>query len=314
MKKGYIFIILTAFLYSTQEIAGKMVVKLDPFQVMFWSFLIGGIVLLPRAIKDLKNRDLKLELNDFLYFLFTGTLCVPLAMSALQVAVGYTKASTVAVIISSNAIFTVPFAYIILKEKVNKATAISIVLSLIGIIFIFNPAKLVAGLGKGNDLIGILIALFGAVTFALFNVFTTKRIHKYGGYIFNCFSFLFGDAVLLIWLLITNRPIATGITINSILVLIYIGVFVKGLGYVFYLGAMKETSAVIASTVFLIKPALAPLIALVALQESIKNNVIAGIVFIIVGSYINFRYKKNNEANKLAPSNKEKDEVVGTVK
>lgn len=100
------------------------------------------------------------------------------------------------------------------------------------------------------------------------------------------------------------------ITPNSIVVLLYMGIFIKEIGYVFYLGAMNETTAIIASTVFLIKSALAPLIALILLQESIKNNVIAGIVFIIVGSYINFRYKKNNEANKLSLSNEEKNAIM----
>lgn len=308
--KGYIFIVLTALFFSTQEIAGKILSsknKVDPYQVMFLAFLIGAVTLLPFAINDLKKKNIKLKLNDYLYFLFTGTLCVPLAMTALQVAVVYTKASTAAVIISSNAIFTIPFAYLILKEKLNKGTVLSLIFSLIGIGFIFNPAQLVSGFA-GNDMKGMSIALFAAVTFALYNVFTTKRIQKYGGYIFNCFSFLFGDLVLFIFLLITHKPVISGITTANIIPLLYMGIFVKGVGYIFYLGAMKETSAVVASTAFLIKPALAPLIALLILQESIKSNVIVGIVFIIVGSYVNFRYKMN--ADKVSLKNNESAKAV----
>ncbi|NLU07881.1 MAG: EamA family transporter, partial [Clostridiales bacterium] len=46
MKKGYIFIILTAILYSTAEVAGRILAQsgsMDPFQVMFIAFLIGAI-------------------------------------------------------------------------------------------------------------------------------------------------------------------------------------------------------------------------------------------------------------------------------
>ncbi len=51
MKKAYIFVILTAFLFGTMEVACKLAgSELDPFQLTFLRFAIGGLILLPFAV------------------------------------------------------------------------------------------------------------------------------------------------------------------------------------------------------------------------------------------------------------------------
>jgi len=304
LKKGYLFILLTAIFYSTQEISGKMLAQkgaMDPFQVMMIVFLIGAIVLLPMAVKDMKAKKIKLNGNDLGYLALCGILAVSISMSMLQFAVTYTKASTAAVLFCTNAVFTIPFAYFILKEKIKGITIVSIIVSLIGVVIIFNPAKVMEGIGGSKDLIGICFALIAAVVWSLYTVISKKRIDVYGGYVFNCISFFFGVIALLLLLIVTGRPILSGITLNNILVLLYMGIFIKAVGYICYLGAIKETSAVTASTVFLIKPALATILAILILGESIEVNVIIGIVFIIIGSIINYSSnKKGNDLKKVA--------------
>lgn len=265
MKKGNIFILLTALAYSTQEIANKMLVgKLDSFQITFFIFIIGAILLTPVALKDLKTREMKLTSNDFGYFALNALLCIPISMSLLSFAGRYTLASTSAVIFSSNAIFTVPFAYIILKEKINKATAISLLLGVIGVVIItVVPSSKTAS----SNLLGIIFALGAAIAWSLFTVISKIRISKYGGYIFNCIVFYCGALMVLIILFATGRPIIKGLDMHAILILVYMGLFIKALGYIFYLGAIRLTSAVTASLVFLIKPALASILAVLILGD-----------------------------------------------
>lgn len=294
LKKGYLYIALAAVIFSTMELVGKMIaVKINPYELTFIRFLIGGLVLLPFSIKEIKARNLKLDSKDFLFFLFTGVLCVVVCMSFFQLAVLYTKASTVAVVFSTNPIFTVPFAYFILKEAIPKKTIVSLVFSLGGIIFILNPFNL------SMDFKGIILAVLSAVTFSLYLVIGKLRIKRYGGFISNCFTFLFGDLVLLIGLLIFRIPIISGINSSNIIQLIYLGIVVTGFGYVFYFLAMKETSAIAASTVFFIKPALAPLLALLILHESIPLNTVMGIILILVGSYISIKPSKDSSKSEL---------------
>ena len=117
LKKGIICIFITTIAFSTIEIVAKTIHGIDPLQMNFIRFFIGGIFLLPFAIKELHKRKLKLTLNDFLFFALTGTIGVTISMCFFQTAVVFTKASIVAVIFSTNPIFTAPLAFFILKEK-----------------------------------------------------------------------------------------------------------------------------------------------------------------------------------------------------
>lgn len=288
MKKGIIYIALSAFIFSTMEVVGKLITgDLNAFQVTFLRFLIGCVVLLPFTVNELKKRTIKINRDDIIYFILTGLLCIPISMVLLQVSVVYTKASTAAIMFSTNPVFTIPFAYFILKESIRKENIYSIAISLIGILFIFNPLSI------GDGIKGMFIALASSITFSLYTVISKKRIEKYGGIIFNFFTFLVGDLVLLVILIIFNIPIIKGVTVSNIPIILYLGIILTGLGYVFYISAIKETSPVVASTVFFIKPALAPIVAVILLKEAITFNVMIGIVFILIGSYIGFRGKQS---------------------
>ncbi|MGO2916612.1 MAG: EamA family transporter, partial [Leuconostoc falkenbergense] len=63
---------------------------------------------------------------------------------------------------------------------------------------------------------------------------------------------------------------------------------VTAAGYVLYSLAMEASDVSTASLVFFIKPALAPILALIILHESIKLNTIIGVVIIVIGSTIMF--------------------------
>lgn len=283
MNKGYFYILVTALAFSTMEIVGKMIAtEINPFQITLIRFLIGGMLLLPFALREVRKREMALKLKDYGFFLLSGFLSIVVSMSFFQLAVLHTKASIVAVIFSTNPVFTIPFACLILKEKLHRKTVLSLIASISGILLIFNPFS------ASPDIKGILLAVVAAVTFSLYTVINKTRIEKYGGLVLNCFSFLMGDALLLLFLLYYRIPILTGVGSGNILHLLYLGIFVTGIGYWCYFEGMKKTSAITASMVFFIKPALAPVLSLLLLGESIKVNTGLGILCIISGALITF--------------------------
>ncbi|NTW70932.1 MAG: EamA family transporter [Eubacteriaceae bacterium] len=308
MKKGYLFIFLATLLFSSMEIALKANShSFNPVQLNFLRFSIGALLLCPFAYNRLKIMNLRLEGRDFAFFAFTGFICIVISMTFHQLSVVYSKASLAAILFSSNPIFLVPMAHYFLKEKVTPGIVVSIIVSLFGMGIILNPFHMTA------DPKGILFAFLASFTFAIYSVMIKSRNKKYGGIVLTSFSFIMGSIELFILILVTrieyvshwltfsglgtfaNIPIFDGITLFLIPSLIYIGVFVTGLGYMFYFLAMEETSASMASLVFLIKPALSPVMAFFILQESITANIAIGILIIMVGSGIMFI--SNNQIN-----------------
>lgn len=286
MKRGYVFILLTALAFSTMEVVGKTIAnQLNPLQLNFLRFLIGGLVLLPFALSELRAKKLRLTANDFLFFAVTGFLGIAFSMSLFQMAVLYAKASVVAVIVSTNPIFTVPFAYFILREKLPPNTLLALLLCLAGLGFFLNP------FGMNADLHGIWLAIASAVSFSLYGVISRKRVEKYGSFALNSLTFLVACAMLFVYLTVSGIPTFTGINAGNVLQVAYMGVVVTGLGYLFYFLAMRETSAVTASTVFFIKPALAPILSWIALHEVLRPNTIIGVLLVLAGSFVMLRAK-----------------------
>lgn len=308
MKKGILYIFLATILFSSMEIVLKIIsTQFHPLQITLLRFVIGSVVLAPMAVKKLKLKGLSIEKSDLVYFMLTGFICVVVSMTFYQLAILYTKASIVAVIFSCNPVFVIPLAHYILKEKIYRTTIFSMLISLAGIISILNPFNISVSIS------GVTFAVLSAVAFALYGVVGKFKTAKYGSIVFTCFSFFMGSIELFLIIILSriefianlltnsslkgfaNIPLIAGIQLSNIPSIIYIGIFVTGLGYTFYFLAMEETSATTASIVFFIKPALAPVLALLIISETIAPNTLLGIVLIIIGSSITLisNYRKS---------------------
>ena len=77
MKKVVIYVCLTAFFFGTMEVALKVAGgSLDPIQMTFLRFLIGGLVLAPLGWSDLRKRGAKLTGGDVLWLAAVGIMGV----------------------------------------------------------------------------------------------------------------------------------------------------------------------------------------------------------------------------------------------
>ena len=79
---------MTAFLFGTMEVALKLTGSaLDPFQLTFLRFLIGGLVLLPFAVGQMKRRQVRLTGHDILILAGVGLIGVTISMSLFQLSI-----------------------------------------------------------------------------------------------------------------------------------------------------------------------------------------------------------------------------------
>lgn len=180
------------------------------------------------------------------------------------------------------------FAHFLANDKFTKKKALVLLLSAIGLVIVANPFNL----GEGNSLLGILLSLLAAVSFGLYSALGKRRIEKIGDVPQTSLSFIFGSLVMMVIMLIMDKPIVSGIEWGDVPLIIYLGVFVTGIGYYFYFEAIHACGPSNASIVFFLKPIFAPIIAFIILKEPITINIIIGLVFILTGSYINIRKPK----------------------
>lgn len=298
-RSGYLYIVLCAVIFSTMEVMLKTVHGVfAPMQITCLRFLIGGILLIPFAVRSIRKKGAILTRADLGYFALTGFLCVAFSMVLYQMAVTYTKASVVAVIFSCNPIFVTVLAWLLLKETIHCNHISALILELIAVFIIIDP------LHASLDPTGALLAIAAALMFSFYSVIGKKRTPRFGGIAVTCLSFLFGSVELLLILLLgrtaavggffasvglnifVNVPLFSNIPLSALPSLAYICAVNSAAGYVCHMMALEKTSAQEASLIFFLKPMIAPLFAFLFLHEEITGNMLLGIVCFLIGSGI----------------------------
>lgn len=263
------------------KVAGS---SFDPIQMTFLRFLIGGLVLAPFGWSDLKKRGTKLTKHDMLWLAAVGIVGVSISMLAFQYAVGYCNAATASSIICLNPLFTMFIAHLFTSEKMNRAKWMACGLGLVAAVFMIRPWDV----QPGNTPQGLLLALLAAATFGAYTVMGKRTIGRIGSLAQTSVSFLVGSLVLLVIMLFTGRPIVSGVLDNWLLVA-YVGIVVTGIGYICYFTAIRYSDATTGAIAFYIKPAIAPVLAVIFLGEHIYWNTVVGVVLLIGASVLILR-------------------------
>lgn len=289
MKKIVTYIFISAVLFSTMEVALKVAGgQLDAFQLTFIRFLIGGLFLLPFALVEIKKNQTKFTIKDFIHMILMGIVCIDIGMIFFQLGVENSNASTAAVIFCINPMFTMLFAHFITEEKITRKKLIALGVGLLGILAMINPLHM----DPGNTLLGVSYTIGAAVAFGLYSAMGRTSVHRLKGLTQTSISFILGSITMLPILFFMNRPVFAGVNSGNIMIVLYIGIMITGIGYLFYFLAMGVSDAATASIVFFVKPAIAPIIAVIVLHEVIGINGFVGIILIFIGSYINLSEQK----------------------
>lgn len=286
MKKGIGYALLTAVLFVTLEPVSKLIAdEVNPYAITFWRFIIGAVILLPPAIVKIKKEKIHIGLKDLGIMTGLGILFICISMIALQIGVKKAESpSLIAIIFSSNSIFTILFAILILREKLNKNKIIALALGVVGVLAC-------ADFSTATSMESVLYGVFAALSFSLYTVLGQKYAKKFGGIIQTGIVFLTGSVVLFIALLVMGIDITFSASPNTLITLIYLGILVTGVGYGCYFKAIEKGGAIMASLAFFIKPILTPFVTLVVNGVVPDLKVFGAALCIVAASYF-ATYKK----------------------
>ena len=277
--KGYILLAVTILMFSTLEVVtGTIKNLINPLQLTFLRFFIGGVVMLPLVIK---KRE-KVQGKDLLFFLALGILNIFISMGSLQYAITMGKASTAAILISSNPIFVMLFSSIILKEKVTYNRVVCMLLGIAGITLIIYKGNV-----GGDTAASLILAIFASFNFGLYTVLGKLKSEGISSITMICYSSIFGSLMYVPVLLFNNIPLFY-IPEGTVIKILYVGVFVSGIAYVTYMEALKILTASKGAMIFFLKPVIASILAVIFLSESMSFKTVAGMILVLAGLFINF--------------------------
>ena len=126
--QGHLLAFVTIFIWGTTFISTKILLKaISPIEILFIRFAIGFALLLLICPHRLRIRERKQEL----YFAGAGLCGVTLYFLLENIALTYTFASNVGVIVSIAPFFT---AILVLQERITGIAVLGIVLTLAGLL------------------------------------------------------------------------------------------------------------------------------------------------------------------------------------
>ncbi|MBE6032437.1 MAG: DMT family transporter [Clostridiales bacterium] len=170
---GHILALITAFIWGTTFIATKiLLVEFTPVEILFIRFVLGFIALSLACPRRLKLAEKKQEW----LFVLAGLTGVCLYYLMENIALTYTMASNVGVLVSISPFITALLAFALSrrKEKLRASFVLGFIVAITGICLIsFNGAQL-----ELNPL-GDVLALGATLVWAIYSV-TVNKISTFG--------------------------------------------------------------------------------------------------------------------------------------
>lgn len=185
---GHLMAMLTVFLWGTTFISTKVLLTVfQPVEILLFRFIIALIVL---TIACPKRRIKGFELRREALFALAGLTGICLYYLMENIALTYTMASNVGVIVSIAPFFTAILGHIVFKdgEKLYISFFIGFIVAMAGISLIsFNGAEL--HLNPKGDILSVIAAAIWAVysvcvkkiqSYGYNTIVSTRRIFLYG--------------------------------------------------------------------------------------------------------------------------------------
>lgn len=279
---GHLAALVTILIWGTTFISTKvLLVDFEPIEILFFRFILGFLALLivyPHRMKGTTKRQEAV-------FAAAGLCGVCLYYLLENVALTYTMASNVGVIISIAPFFTAMLTRLFTKEEKLRANfLIGFIVAMIGIYLIsFNGATM-----KLNP-IGDLLAIAAAVVWACYSVLT-RKISGFGYHTIQITRrvFAYGIIFMIPALFLFDCRIGAERFANPIYLgnLFFLGLGASALCFVTWNIAVKILGAVKTSIYIYLVPVITVVMSALILKEKVTVMSGAGTFLALIGLFL----------------------------
>ena len=300
---GHLAAFGTILLWGTTYVSTKILLKsFSPIEILLSRFIIGYIALMIIYPHKIKTKNCKEEL-----LLMAAGLCgVTLYFLLENIALTYTLASNVGIIISIAPLLTAVLAHYLLHgEKLRPQFFAGFIIAIIGIILIgFNGSFIL----KLNPL-GDFLAALAALVWAIYSVIM-RRISRLGYNTIGCTrrTFLYGLVFMIpaLFFLQFKLDFYRFTDINNLMNILFLGLGASALCFVSWNWAVGILGAVKTSFYIYIVPVITIISATLILHEEITPAAYGGAILTLTGLFISER-KANMTINFFLIRNKKHD-------
>lgn len=292
---GHGLALFTMMVWGMTYISTKVLLQsFSPVEILVIRFIMGFLILWIVYPKRMDHSDKKREL----LYLGAGLSGICLYYLLENIALIYTQASNVGVIISVAPFFTAIAAKLVNRSiKLQPLFFVGFVVSMIGISMISFGNNTITFDLRG-DLLTLLAATIWAIystitnkisTFSLPTVQTTRHVFFYGLLFMIPISFLMGARIHISTIM---QPI-------NFFNLLFLGVLASATCFVTWGSAIRRIGTIASGVYIYIVPVITVISSVIILHESLTIFKMIGIILTLAGLILSRTEKKNQ--NKKAP-------------
>ncbi|KRL55828.1 DMT family transporter [Furfurilactobacillus rossiae] len=283
---GHIGALITIFLWGTTFISTKVLLRsFQPVEILLIRFIIGAIALFLIYPKIFKFTSWKREGT----FALAGLLGISLYYLCENLALTYTLAANIGVIVSVSPLFIAILSAVLDHKRLSGSFMAGFVLAIAGIALIsFNGT---GGSGHGS-IVGDVLALLAAVIWALYSYIVTRmNTFYYNSFQMTRRTFMYGIIFILpiFWLTHGSINLPTLAEPLNLANILFLGLGASALCFLLWTFVVQKLGPVQASIYLYLVPVVNVIAAWLILKEPITPAMIVGIVLTIGGLVLSAR-------------------------
>lgn len=292
---GHLSALITIFIWGTTFISTKVLLEdFSPIEILFLRFTIGFVVLLTVYPHRMRIKERKQEL----YFAAAGLCGITLYYLLENIALTYTFASNVGVVLSIAPFFTAIFAHFFLAgEKLRPQFFTGFGAAAAGIFLIsFN--------GSSNlqlNPLGDILAVTASMVWAAYSILTKKISSFHYNTIQSTRRIFFYGLVFMIpaLLIFGFKPdVSQMVQPLNLFHILFLGLGASALCFVTWNFAVKLLGAVKTSVYIYIVPVITVVTSVIVLKETITGIGVFGILLTLTGLFLS-ELKTSSKQRKL---------------
>lgn len=276
---GHSLAFISVFIWSALYVSTKILLEyFNAFELLFLQFIIGYIFLFIIKPKRLILEDKK----DEMYFIICGLFGITIYNLFLNIAIDYSLASNVSVIIAASPLFTALISFLLKIEKPYFNFFIGFIVSIVGIIIITFNGKIELQLKPLGD----IMAVISSIGWAVYSVFIVKITDKKYDFILSTRKIIFYGILFMIpsffffdfnpnWAALKN-PI---VLFN----MLFVAIFASGICFIIWNKATDLIGVLKTNVYVYLTPIITIIISIIVLKERMTFTAFIGITLTLIG-------------------------------
>lgn len=280
-----IAVIIAILLWSTSFVGTKIAYNsFPPLTLGAARFVIASVIL--GAIMLSRKEFIKPVPKDMGLMALSGILGTTLYFALENIGLELTTASSAALIVASYPAITALLEFILFRIKISWLKGLGIVMAIVGVYQISGGSS---GESSGQ-MTGNLILILAGVVFAAYN-FTTRKVVKNYSMVTVSFYQTIAGTLAFIPLALIERSSWQVPSVESLWMLLYLGVFCSVAAFMLYNYGLRNLSSGTAMALMNLVPLFGVLFSTVFLHEVLHIFDLIGGMIIIVGVILSVREK-----------------------